>query len=166
MVTWAGLEDVASEVAAAGRERMERFGFVLVGTIRRDGTPRISPVEAHVAGGQLMLVMMPRTLKARDWMRDARLVLNTPIVDPHDPGAEFKLRGRAIAVEDPDQRAATADAIKSASGWRPRDDWHFFAVDVEDAALMVWDEHGAMEMQRWSRDRGVERSSRPPPEVA
>jgi Pyridoxamine 5'-phosphate oxidase len=161
---WAALEQAAPDIAAAGRERMQRFGFVLVGTIQRDGTPRISPVEAHVVGGRLMLAMMPRTLKARDLLRDPRLVLNTPIDDPHDPGAEFKLRGRAVVVGDRDEREATADAIKAASGWRPRDHWHLFAVDVEEAAHIVW-ENGAMRMTRWSRDGGIERAERPPPDV-
>jgi hypothetical protein len=111
-----------------------------------------------------MLAMMPGTLKARDLLRDPRLVLNVPIDDPHDPGSEFKLRGRAVAVEDPAQRRATADAIKAASGWRPREDWHVFSIDIEDVALMVWVE-GAMRMTRWTRDRGLEHASRPPAEV-
>jgi hypothetical protein len=163
-VSWAELESAAPEVAAAGRGLIERFGYVLIGTIRRDGTPRISPVEAHFVEGDLRVAMMPRTLKARDLRRDPRLVLNVPIVDPHDPGAEFKARGRAIALDDPAARRGTADAIKAASDWRPRDDWHFFSIDVEDAALMIWVE-GALKMTRWSRAGGLEQGSRPAPEV-
>lgn len=161
---WADLEGEAPEVAAAGRELIGRFGYVLAGTIRRDGTPRISPVEAHFVEGELMLAMMPGTLKARDLLRDPRLVLNVPIDDPHDPGSEFKLRGRAVVVEDSARRRATGDTIKAASGWRPRDDWHFFTIDLEDAAVMVWVE-GALRMTRWSRAGGLEHGSRPPPEV-
>jgi hypothetical protein len=159
---WADLEAEAQEVAARGRELIDRFGYLLLGTIRRDGSPRISPVEARVVEGHLMLVMIRGTYKARDVLRDPRLVLNAPISDPADPGSEFKLRGRAVAVEDRNLVEAAADATEAASGWRPPVDWHFFAVDLEDAALMDWD-RGALTMTRWSRDRGVERTRRPAP---
>lgn len=70
MFQWANFEAAAPLLAAHGRELIERFRFVLVGTIRSDGTPRISPVEAHIVRGHLMLVMIPGTLKARDLLRD------------------------------------------------------------------------------------------------
>jgi hypothetical protein len=161
---WADFETAAPEPAARGRELIDQFGYVLLGTIRRDGTPRISPVEARVVEGQLMLVMIRGTHKARDVLRDPRLVLNTPITDPADPGSEFKLRGRAVAVDDRGLMEAAADATEVASGWRPPTDWHFFAIEVEDAALMDWD-RGELTMTRWSRERGLERLTRPAPAV-
>jgi hypothetical protein len=163
LASWADLEAAAPEVAGPGRELVERFRYMLAGTIRRDGTPRISPVETHFVGGQLVVAMMPGSLKARDLLRDPRLVLNVPIPDPHEPGAEFKVRGRAVAAEG-DFREAAADAVKAASGWRPRRDWHVFSIDVDDAALMVWKD-GAMEMTRWSREGGLQRRSQPPAAV-
>ena len=141
---------------------IERYGFVFAGTIRRDGTPRISAVEAHIVRGELMLVMIEGTLKARDLLRDPRIVLNAPITDAADPGAEFKLRGRAVAADDPSQRAATADAIESSSGWRPPASWHYFAVRVDDVAHLVW-EAGALDMLHWRLDRGTRRVGRPAP---
>jgi Pyridoxamine 5'-phosphate oxidase len=160
--TWADFEQAAPELAARGRELIDRFGYVLLGTIRRDGTPRISPVEARVVRGRLMVVMIRDTHKARDVLRDPRLAMNTPITDPADPGSEFKLRGRAVAVDEPDLIEATAAATEAASGWRPPTDWHFFSIEVEDAALMEW-EAGALTMTRWSRERGLERLTRPAP---
>jgi len=159
---WADFESSAPDLAAQGRELIDRFGFVLVGTIRRDGTPRISPVEARVVQGHLMLVMIRGTHKARDVLRDSRLVLNTPVFDPMDPGSELKLRGRAVPVEDRGLLEATAQATKAASGWRPPADWHFFSIGVEDVALMEWD-RGALAMTRWTAERGLERLSRPAP---
>jgi hypothetical protein len=66
-----------------------------------------------------MLVMIAGTFKARDLRRDPRLVLNSPVTDPADPRAEFKLRGRAVDTDDEDLREATANAIEATSGWRP-----------------------------------------------
>jgi hypothetical protein len=159
---WADFESATPELAAQARELIDRSGFVLVGTIRRDGAPRISPVEARVVQGHLMLVMIRGTHKARDVLRDSRLVLNTPVFDPADPGCELKLRGRAVVVEDRGQLDATAKATEAASGWRPPADWHFFSVEVEDVALMEWD-RGALAMTRWVAERGLERTTRPAP---
>jgi hypothetical protein len=159
---WADFERVAPDLAVQVRELIDRSGFVLVGTIRRDGTPRISPVEARVVQGHLMLVMIRGTHKARDLLRDSRLVLNTPVFDPADPGCELKLRGRAVAVENRDLLEATANAIEAGSGWRPPADWHFFSVEIEDVALMEWD-RGALAMTRWTAQRGLERSTRSAP---
>ena len=60
--------------------------LTLVGTLRHDGWPRISPVEALVWNGQLYLGMMWRSLKARDLLRDPRCVVHTVVTDP--TGAE------------------------------------------------------------------------------
>ena len=161
MLRWNEFEAAAPEVAAHVRGLLEQFGFVFAGTIRRDGTPRISPVEAHLVRGELMLVLIAGTLKARDLLRDPRIVLNSPVTDPADPGAEFKLRG-CVAEVDPGQRAATAEAIHTASGWRPPAEWHHFAVHVDDVAFLRW-QRGALDMLHWTLREGTRRVRRPPP---
>lgn len=160
MVHWANFEAAAPLLAAQGRELIERFRFVLVGTIRRDGTPRISPVEAHIVGGHLMLVMIPGTLKTRDLLRDPRILVNSPITHPGDPNTEFKLRGRVGEIRDQDLRAATADAIETASGWRPPEGWHFFSLDIEAAAFLAW-QSGMLDLTRWNADGGLDSVRRP-----
>ena len=40
MLTWEELERAAPEIAAHGRELIEKFQFVLVGTLTKDGSPR------------------------------------------------------------------------------------------------------------------------------
>ncbi len=155
MIPWADFEAVAPVLAAQGRELIERFRFVLVGTIRSDGTPRISPVEARIVRGHLMLVMIPDTLKAHDLVRDPRILVNSPIIHPDDPNAEFKLRGRVVEMRDRAQREATADAIETTSGWRPPEGWHFFSLDIEEAAFLAW-QNGVLDLTRWNRDRGLD----------
>ncbi len=160
MFQWANFEAAAPMLAAQGRELIERFRFVLVGTIRSDGTPRISPVEARIVRGHLMLVMIPDTLKARDLLRDPRILVNSPITHPDDPNTEFKLRGRVVEIRDQALREATADAIEAASGWRPPAGWHFFSLDIEDAAFLAW-QSGMLDMTRWNHDRGLDSVRRP-----
>jgi hypothetical protein len=159
MASWAEFEAEVPELAQKCRELIERFGYMLVGTIRRDGTPRISPVETHFVAGQLVVAMERATLKARDVLRDPRLVLNAPITDPDDPGAELKLRGRALPVEGGGLREAAADTIERVSGWRPPPDWHVFSIDVEDAAYIGWHK-GEMTMDRWRPGHPIQHSER------
>src|SRR5256885_8241868 len=147
MFQWANFEAAAPLLATQGRELIERYRFVLVGTIRRDGTPRISPVEAHIVGGHLVLVMISGTRKAGDLLHDPRILLNSPVTHPDDPNAEFKLRGRAVEIQGQALREATAGAIKAASGWQPPQSWHFFSIDIEDAAFIAW-KAGEMQMAR------------------
>jgi hypothetical protein len=42
---WEEFKCDAQELAALGEERFERTGLVLLGTLRKDGWPRINPVE-------------------------------------------------------------------------------------------------------------------------
>jgi hypothetical protein len=49
-------------------------GVLLAGTIRRDGTARISGVEPLVLDGDLWLSMMSDSAKSRDLHRDPRIV--------------------------------------------------------------------------------------------
>jgi hypothetical protein len=160
LASWRELEVAAPELAARGRDLIVAFRFLLVGTIRQDGTPRISPVEARLVAGELMLAMIPGTLKVRDLLRDPRLTVNAPVTHPDDPNRELKLRGRAREVADIDLRRQTADAIEAESGWRPGPDWHFVAIDIEDAAHIAWKD-GVMTMMRWSRPTGLEKTVRP-----
>jgi hypothetical protein len=135
---WAYFEQAAPEVAAQARAVIDRWGFMFAATIRRDGTPRISPVETHLVAGNLALAVIPQSRKASDLARDPRIVLQSPIVDADEPGAEVKLRGRAGVLSDGDLRQRIVDAIESASGWRPGHTWLVVTVSVDKLAVMGW----------------------------
>src|SRR5215212_8540750 len=109
---WAEFADEAGELGRDIAGLIERHRFALIGTIRRDGMPRISAVETHLVSGHLMLVMIPRTRKASDIRRDDRITMQSPVFDAAAPGAEYKLHGRAVIVDDEDIRGAASRAIE------------------------------------------------------
>jgi hypothetical protein len=154
-VRWGDFEVAAAELAGRARTLIESPGYVFLGTIRRDGSPRISPVEAHLVGGELMLVMIPQTHKARDLIGDPRVLLQSPIANAAHPGTELKLTGRAITVVDDSQRDAAASQIEVASGWRPPGSWLFAAIDIERVAILEW-QQDEMILSRWDRSRGTQ----------
>ena len=73
---WDEFAAVAPELAALGEERLKARELCLVGTLRRNGWPRITPVEPEFVDGELMLGMMWRSPKALDLLRDPRLVVH------------------------------------------------------------------------------------------
>ena len=105
-VTWqAILQSRTPELAKRlVRTQFTRTGLALVGTLRRDGWPRISPVEPFIVDGQLYLGMMWRSRKALDLMRDSRCVVHSTVSDRMGSEGEFKVYGRAVEVKDLDKR--------------------------------------------------------------
>ena len=148
---WAELESGQPRLAEVGRRRLLGPGVVLVGTIRRDGTPRISPVEPWVMDGDLWLSMMWRSMKAADLERDPRILVHS-IVTGRDGGeGEFKVRGRAQVEHNPSVQRRYADEVAAALGWQPEPgQFHLFAVDIEDVTFIRYvDATGDQFVTRW-----------------
>ena len=72
----------------------------MLGTIRRDGSPRVSPIEVAFHDGRLYVGMMPGSTKSLDVERDPRISLVTALADKDDLGGEGKLFGVAARVTD------------------------------------------------------------------
>ena len=134
--TWAEFADAAPELASLGEAQYAHTGLALVGTLRRDGWPRISPVEPFIANGQLYLGMMWRSVKALDLLRDPRCVVHSTVSDRLGSEGEFKVYGKAVEITDPDERSRFADAVYSAMGFRPEEpEYHCFAIAIQSVAF-------------------------------
>ena len=153
-MSWAEFQAAAPELAGFLEERLAATGLVLLGTLRADGWPRISPNEAFVVDGELLLGMMWRSRKAVDLLRDPRLTVMTPQVDRHAATGDLKLYGRVRDVTDLGLRERYADTLEAAIGWRPSDPYHLFAVDVESAGYISFGEE--RRLLRWTPAAGVE----------
>ena len=135
VLTWAELETAAPDITARGRELLERFQFVFVGTLTKNGSPRVNPCEAYVIDGHLLLNMMPRSLKALDLLRDPRIYVHTPVTSKEaSESGEFKLAGSAPALEDVGLRRKLDDLFWQMIQWRPASDSHYFEVLAERVA--------------------------------
>jgi Pyridoxamine 5'-phosphate oxidase len=92
---WSEIDQGQPRLAELGRRLLIEPGVVLVGTTRRDGTPRISPVEPYILNGELMLSMMWGSRKAADLLRDPRILVHSIVVSRDGDDGEFKVRGTA-----------------------------------------------------------------------
>jgi len=137
---WSELEVRQPRLAAKARERLLEPGVLLVVSLRKDGTPRLSPVEPYVMDGRLLLSMLWQSQKARDLQRDPRVLVHGIVTGPDGGEGELKVRGRAVAEGDVDLQARYAAAVAQDLGWSPEvGRFHLFEVDLEHVAFVHYD---------------------------
>jgi hypothetical protein len=103
MTAWQDVEQAEPEFAERVRALFEARRHKTIATVRADGSPRISGIEAVFEDGELSFGSMPNSRKGADLGRDPRFALHSATVDPVEgseaqwPG-EAKISGRAIAA--------------------------------------------------------------------
>jgi hypothetical protein len=138
---WSDIAHAQPRLAGLAHNRLIDPGVVLVATLRRDGTPRLSPVEPLIMEGDLWLSMMWHSAKARDLLRDPRVLVHNAVTSRSGAGGEFKIRGCASEECDPARQRRYADRAAATLGWDPEPGrFHLFAVDIEHTAFISYDE--------------------------
>ena len=150
-VAWGEFERAAPVLAAAVRERFAARQHCTMATLRRDGSPRISGTEVELSDGELWTGSMPQALKALDLLRDPRVAIHSPTVDP-PPGddrgwvGEAKVAGRAVE-QAPGEQAAGEQA--------PGEQGHRFRIGLVEVVLTQV-EGDALVVTSWHPGRGVQ----------
>jgi predicted pyridoxine 5'-phosphate oxidase superfamily flavin-nucleotide-binding protein len=144
---WAELETGAPDLAAAGREQLEQAAVALIGTLRKDGSPRISCIQPCILDSELYLGMMWRSRKAVDLLRDPRLVVHNAVCTNAGDEHEFSVRGRAVEVNDREVRARYVEAVAERTTWK-EPHFHLFSIEIEGAALVKY-ERGEQYVKVW-----------------
>jgi Pyridoxamine 5'-phosphate oxidase len=157
MADWAELARDAPEIARLGLARLGATRVAMLGTLRPDGSPRISPIEPYIVNGQLLVGAMASSQKAADLLRDPRCVLHSVVSGPDSGEGELKLHGSAVKAT-----AGLRDA--AAQAWwaaRPQTQAVVFMLRIAVALFIDWDlEHGLMTVHRWNPQSGYRRSTR------
>lgn len=152
---WSDIEHAQPRLAGLGQERLIGPGVVLVATIRQDGTPRLSPVEPLLLDGHLWLSMMWQSTKARDLLRDPRILVHSVISSRDGTEGEFKVRGTARAERDPALQRRYADTVATKLGWNPEPGrFHLFAIDISEVTFISYNPAtGDQHVARWPPGR-------------
>ena len=134
MSTWADLEAAEPAMAATARRLfwIPGFGYGYLATARRDGAPRIHPIQIAIVDGHLVAFIVPSP-KLGDLRRDGRYALHSPGSEiEHD---EIMVAGRAIVRDDdPAFRAAAVAAMP----FTPGDDHVLVELSLE---AVLWAEY-------------------------
>ena len=159
MATWEEVSASAPEFAARVRERFDAHRHKTMATVRRDGSPRISGIEADFRDGELWFGCMWSSRKALDLRRDPRFALHSASVDPPegDPGGwagDAKLAGRAVEVDDPARKEAARAAT---GGGEPEPEpFHLFRADVTEVVITrVGDPPDHLLIELWREGEGL-----------
>ncbi|HEV3014849.1 MAG TPA: pyridoxamine 5'-phosphate oxidase family protein [Actinomycetota bacterium] len=153
MASWNEIESSAPELAARARTAFDAHKHKLLATLRRDGSPRISGIEASFSDGELWLGMMPGSRKALDLRRDPRLALHSASLDPPDdptawPG-DAKLTGRAVEIDDPERLRKLGAGDDPAAA-------HVFRVDINELVhIRVGDPADHLVIDLWQEGKGL-----------
>ena len=117
MTSWHQVERAEPGFAQRVRELFDAHKHKTIATLRADGSPRISGIEASFDDGELTFGSMPHARKGADLRRDPRFALHCATGDPVEgseaqrPG-EVKIAGRALPT-GPITNAPGADMFKA-----------------------------------------------------
>ncbi|MGC0421455.1 pyridoxamine 5'-phosphate oxidase family protein [Embleya sp. AB8] len=129
MTGWSEFEKAEPEFAATVRERFGMYKHHVLGTLRRDGSPRLTGLEADFRFGQLWLGMMPGSLKARDLLRDPRFSLfANPGEGAQMAHGDVRVSGRAIEEVDEELKARYVGATGAPTPF------HLFRVELAEVS--------------------------------
>lgn len=151
MASWAQFEREAPALAALCFQRFRATELMMLGTIRKNGYPRISPTEWTLYEGELVLGGIWQAKKALDLLRDSRCTLHSTTTNKSGQEGDAKLWGRAVPMPEKLQ-APYWDHIYEEIGFRPGGPAHVFTIDLESAAYLVFREDEGMKSLLWPGD--------------
>ncbi|MFD3421331.1 pyridoxamine 5'-phosphate oxidase family protein [Streptomyces decoyicus] len=124
----------------------ERFGAYrhhVLATLRKDGAPRLTGLEADFRYGELWLGMMVGSRKVLDLRRDPRFSLHAnPGPGADLSGGDVRVSGRAVEVTEPQVVARYAAAVK------PPEPFHLFRAELTEA-VRTYTEDSYVVLESW-----------------
>lgn len=147
-VRWADVRRDAPDLAAVVEALFGAGTNKTMATLRADGSPRISGTELEL-GEDVTLGMMPGSVKLQDVLRDPRVAVHSPTLEPPSDSTQWlgdaKLAGRLVEVARPAEGPPGA----------------YFALDVSEVVHTRLDETGTrLVVTSWHPGRGTTTLSR------
>ena len=151
MASWAQFEREAPALSALCFQRFRASELMMLGTIRKNGYPRISPTEWTIFEGELVLGGIWHAKKALDLLRDPRCTLHSTTTNKDGQEGDAKLWGRATPLAE-DRVEAYWQHIFEEIGWRAEGPAHVFTIDLESAAYLAFRPGEGMKRLQWPGD--------------
>ncbi|MFI2202382.1 pyridoxamine 5'-phosphate oxidase family protein [Streptomyces sp. NPDC020192] len=143
-VNWGAFVSAAPGPARIAEERFRAHRHHVLATLRRDGSPRTSGLEADFRGGELWLGMMDGSLKALDLRRDPRFALQAnPGEGTGMGGGDVRIAGRAYEVEG-ERKARYAKEVE------PPQPFHLFRTELTEVVRTYVEDDRYLVVQVWT----------------
>ena len=162
MAAWREVVESEPEFAARVQAIMDAHRHKTIATLRADGSPRISGIEASFVGGQLWFGSMPDARKGHDLRRDPRFALHSASEDPPTGeesrwAGDAKLSGSAVLITDPDEFTAALQVL----GVPPDEGSDLFHADIREVVVTrVGDPPDHLVIELWRPQRPLHRIER------
>ncbi|WP_167405162.1 pyridoxamine 5'-phosphate oxidase family protein [Kitasatospora albolonga] len=133
-VSWDAFAAAEPVFADTVRRRFQLYKHHVLATLRADGSPRVTGLEADFRFGELLLGMMPDSRKALDLRRDPRFAFHAnPGPDAEMNDGDVRVSGRAVEVTDPE---FLARVIEDADPPQP---FHLFRAELTEVVRIGLD---------------------------
>ena len=158
MAAFSQVEQDEPEFAGRVRAVFDAHRHKILATLRADGSPRVSGIEASFRDGELWLAGMTRSVKFVDLRRDPRMALHSGSDEPDTFTADAKVSGRAVEITDPAALAAYAGAAEVPPEAQP---FELFRIDLDQVVLTrISDEKDALVISSWRPGQGIRETRR------
>jgi hypothetical protein len=150
MTAWKDVEEAVPGFAERVRKIFDAHKHKTIATLRADGGPRISGIEAEFTDGELTFGSMPGARKGADLHRDPRFALHSPSVDPPEDNpagwaGDAKITGRVVP----------AGPVGGDT------DGELFRADIDEVVVTGLNaEASKLVIETWTPDRGMRRVER------
>jgi hypothetical protein len=144
---WNEFEQDAPELAKLARDRFDATELVLLGTLRKNGWPRISPIEFTYWDGDFVLGGMWRSKKFLDVMRDNRVTVHSTTSNKDGKQGDIKLYGRLLPLAE-ERVEPYWQHVFELFNWRPEGPAHVYTLDIDSGSYTVF-ENDRMRILRW-----------------
>lgn len=160
MASWGEIETIAPDLALLARELLDGHVHKTMATVRADGSPRISGIEAKFIDGDLWFGSMPGSRKGADLARDPRFALHSGSDDPPDWKGDAKVSGLAREVTDLGRK----EEIFAAMGADPEQvglDSPLYRVDIRELVVTrLTEARDELAIDSWSEAGGLRSMTR------
>lgn len=129
--SWQHFAIEAPRLAEVVKGRFAANRHHVLGTVRADGSPRLSGTEVRVDSEHVRLGMMVGSQKLHDVERDPRIELHSAPLDPELHDGDARIRGRVVHEEPADDGEGSMFVVDIAAV-------SLVEVDGEELVITVW----------------------------
>jgi hypothetical protein len=155
MASWAEIEEKAPDLARTAKDLLDAHVHKFLATLRADGAPRISGIEAKFIEGEIWIGSMPGSRKGADLARDPRFALHSGSIDPPEWAGDAKLSGVVEEIVDLDRKKEIFGAM-GAPDQIVEDGSALYRCDVREVAVTrLTDAKDELAVDYWSEAGGL-----------
>ena len=133
-MSWKEFEQGNPKLAQFGKRRFGS-GVAYLGTVSKNGFPRVHPVSPIINGGEMYVFMYPTSPKGKDLLERKKYALHCQVEDKDGGHGEFYVRGEGKLVENEE----IWEKLRSGKVKEMKEKYILFSLSIDFAFSMIYD---------------------------